>query len=137
MNQGSSQVPPISQPCGGHRDPARGCGASALSHGGHHGTRHCRLLHHWLGHQPSGRPGARPLTGSTLACGNPRRPETFLLRGFRPAGLSWACIEPGNSCGVRSTRPVRSVAMIYVILSMCVFSGIVISRPIVRAMGLR
>jgi len=27
--------------------------------------------------------------------------------------------------------------MIYVILSMCVFSGIVISRPIVRAMGLR
>jgi len=27
--------------------------------------------------------------------------------------------------------------MIFVILSMCVFSGIVISRPIVRAMGLR
>lgn len=37
----------------------------------------------------------------------------------------------------RSTNLARSVAMIFVILLMCVFSGIVISRPIVRAIGLR
>jgi hypothetical protein len=35
------------------------------------------------------------------------------------------------------TNPARSVAMTFVILLMCVLSGIVISRPIVRAIGLR
>jgi len=36
----------------------------------------------------------------------------------------------------QSTHLARSVAMTFVILLMCVFSGIVISRPIVRAIGL-
>lgn len=34
-------------------------------------------------------------------------------------------------------QPARSLAMTIVILSMCVLSGIVISRPIVNALGLR
>lgn len=52
-------------------------------------------------------------------------------------GVAMGVYQPGNSCGVKSNNPARSKAMTLVILSMCVVSGIVISRPIVRAMGLR
>ena len=36
-----------------------------------------------------------------------------------------------------SINPTRSLAMIFAIFTMCVISGFIISRPIVKAFGLR
>lgn len=43
--------------------------------------------------------GSNPIAAS-IVCGNSRRPNRFLTRDIRPAGLLQAMIKPGNSCGV-------------------------------------
>jgi hypothetical protein len=90
------------QPCGGITLPQGTWCLRFFYFWRHHGTGHLfRVCLCWSRHQPSDRSGAgTPVTNTQkTACGIPRRPEVFLSRGFRPAGLLRARIKPGNSCG--------------------------------------
>jgi hypothetical protein len=103
--------------------------------GGHHGTRHRSLLHHRLGSLAPDRSGAGNLSSKKSVCGAIPQATDPCRWGLRPAGLSGRAESRAALRVSPSTQ--QGNAMTLVILSMCVVSGIVISRPLVRALGLR
>ncbi len=129
----------FSTPRGRSRSPSGAVVPSHFLWRFHHGTCPHRLLHHGLGYQPSGRPGARPrLEAQDHRLWEFPQARDLSIERFPACG---GCHRPTSSrttsAGSVSTTPPGVTTIIIVILSRCVLSGIVISRPIVRAMGLR